>query len=249
MGITMPFVYNLDPVLFQLWSFQIRYYGLVWAIGFFITYYYVLRLREKLDIPKEKLENYMVYLILSVVLGARIFHILFVDFNYYLLNPIKIFALWEGGVSFFGGLLGAVLLSLWYFKKHKIEFYKVGDVIVLPVAFALILGRIANFINGELWGVATNVDWCVSYNGVCRHPYQLYEALGRLLSFIILLFFNSKKLKEGTIFWMFILLFSLSRFVNEFFRDNVKILFNLSGWQFISLALILISGYFIYKKN
>lgn len=245
----MPFIYNLDPVLFQLGSFQIRYYGLVWALGFLITYYYVLKSRDKLNVSKEKLENYLVYLILSVVLGARIFHVLFVDFNYFLSNPLRIFAIWEGGVSFFGGLFGAVLISVWYFRKHKIDFYKVGDVIVLPVALALALGRIANFINGELWGVSTNISWCVLYDGICRHPYQLYEASGRFLSFFVLLFLNSKKLKGGIVFWSFIFLFSLSRFINEFFRDDLKILFDLSGWQFVSLLLILVSGYFIYKKN
>ena len=187
----MVFIHNLDPVLFSLGHFQIRYYGLVWVLGFFLVNNFLNRaIKEgKIEFPKKEFENYMIYLILSVVIGSRLFHVLFVDFNYYLSNPSRIFALWEGGVAFFGGLLGAVLISYWYFKKHKIDFYKVADVIVLPLAFVLALGRIANFINGELWGIVTSVDWCVVYNGVCRHPYQLYEAIGRFFSFFVLLFF------------------------------------------------------------
>src|SRR3989338_4360406 len=147
-------------------------------------------------------------------------------------------------MAFFGGLLGSILVSYYYLNKKNISFYKVADVIVVPLSLALSLGRIANFINGELFGKITDVSWCIIADNVCRHPYQLYEFIGRFLAFLILLSLSFKKFRAGFLFWMFILLISLSRFVNEFFRDNVTLL-GLNPWQYLSLGLIFVSTYVI----
>lgn len=248
----MPFTNSLDPVLLHLWQFQIRYYGLAWVFGFFLVYYAMKRAvkRKELEISEEKIENYMVYLILSVILGARLFHVLFSDPTYYFSNLAKIFAVWEGGVAFHGGLTGGVLATYYFVRKNNISWKKLGDLVAIPLVFALGIGRIANFINGELWGTVTDVSWCVNFQNVfgCRHPTQIYEALANFSIFGILLFFKREDRKEGFVFFMFILLMGISRFLISFLREDPKFL-GLSDGQYFSLIMIIISCYILFRKK
>ncbi|MBS3156840.1 prolipoprotein diacylglyceryl transferase [Candidatus Woesearchaeota archaeon] len=246
----MPFVHNLDPVLFYLWNFQIRYYGLAWAFGFLVTYYFIIKSKDKLNVSREELENYMVYLILSIVIGARLFHVLFSDPGYYFANPFKIFALWEGGVAFHGGLTGAILSTFYFVRKNNVSWKKLGDILVVPAALFLAIGRIANFINGELYGTVTDVSWCVNFKDIlgCRHPSQLYESLANFLIFGVLLFFRKTEKKEGVLLFVFVLLMGVTRFLISFLREDPKWL-GLSDGQYFSLIMILAGGYFLYKNK
>ena len=245
------FTHNFDPAFLSFGSFEIRYYGLVWVLGFLLVYYFLNKARkeERLEISKDNLESYMLYLILGVFFGARLFHVIFSEPSFYFSNPLKIFAFWEGGVAFHGGLVGALLVSYYFVKKHSISLLKLGDVIVVPMVLVLALGRITNFINGELYGVATDVSWCVNFPNIseCRHPTQLYESLANFFIFGIL--FLNKKRKEGTIFWMFVLLMGVTRFLISFLRVDVKFL-SLSDGQYFSLVMIIIGVYFLWiRKN
>lgn len=247
----MLFEYNLNPTLLKIWIFEIRFYGLVFAIGFLAAYILLNRYRKKgyLNISKDDLDNYIIYLIIGIVVGARIFH-LFWDLPYYLSSPLKIFAVWEGGLAFHGGLVGALAASYYFCKKKSVPFWKLADILVLPAALFLAFGRIANFVNGELWGPATSVPWCVEFQEVCRHPYQLYEAVERFFIFFILIVLHNKKsksdYKDGFIFWSFILLMGIGRFVLDFWREEFRII-GLSLGQHFSLVMIIAGVYVLVK--
>jgi len=162
--------------------------------------------------------------------------------KFYFSNPSEIIKIWHGGMSFHGGLIGAVIVTYLFCKKKKIEFGVLADVLTLPGVLALAFGRIANFINAELIGTVTNVNWCVNYPDVegCRHPSQVYAAGYRFLLFFYLLVINKQLFKPGFLFWNFIFFESIGRFIVDFYRED-KLYFNLSIGQWSSIVLIIIS--------
>ena len=251
----MPYIHNLNPILLSIGPIEIRYYGLVYVIGFLLVYWALKKSVKagKLDLQPDDIESYILYLMLGVIIGARIFHVLFWNFSYFMANPLKIFFIWEGGLAFHGALVGASLVTYWFCKKNKISLMRLADIITLPVVFALALGRIANFINGELWGTATNVPWCVYFDGTegCRHPSQIYGAIKRFAIFGFLFFLNKKEHKDGFLFWMFVGLMGLGRFILNFWREDVRN-FGLSWGQYFSLVMVVIAVIVLfnyYKKD
>ena len=244
------FIHNINPTLLKLGPLEIRFYGLVFAIGFLAAYWVLNNYRKKgdLNISKDDLDNYIIYLILGVVLGARLFHLAW-DINYYIANPLQIFAIWQGGLAFHGGLVGILIVTYYFCKKKNLSFWKVADILVLPATLFLAFGRIANFINGELWGTITNVPWCFQFKGAegCRHPSQIYGALKRFIIFTILIVLKKKdKYKDGFIFWMFILLMGLGRTILDYFREDTRLL-TLSFGQYQSLAMFIVAAFVLIK--
>jgi len=252
------YTHNIDPTLLNLGPLEIRYYGLVYVLGFIIAFFVLDHYRKKgeLKITKDDLYNLVIYIIIGVVLGARLFEVFVWNPVYYFHNPLKIIAFWEGGMSFHGGLIGILIVGYLFCRAKNIRLAKLADLLTIPAIFILALGRIANFINGELWGTVTNVPWCVKFSGAdgCRHPAQLYGAGKRFLILFFLLFVNRKKHKDGFIFWMFIFLFGVGRFLLDFYRDNQR-LFGLSMGQYLSLIMavggiiILVKYYWQDLKN
>ncbi|MBU1200965.1 MAG: prolipoprotein diacylglyceryl transferase [Nanoarchaeota archaeon] len=247
------FIHNINPVLVKLGFLEIRYYSLVYIIGFLVTYYILLKLAKKKKIKnltKEGVEDFMIYFILGSIIGGRVLDFLFYNPSVFWTNPLEILYIWHGGMSFHGGLIGAITGAFLFIKKHKVEFYDLADIIVLPLSFFLFLGRIANFINGELWGTVTNVSWCVKFQGVedCRHPSQLYEAAKNLAIFGFLMFFKKRKLKKGVIFWNFVLLYGALRFITNIWREDSRFL-GLSMGQYLSLAMVILAGIYLYRIN
>tara|TARA_Y100000034_G_C6867989_1_gene395811 strand:- start:382 stop:1134 length:753 start_codon:yes stop_codon:yes gene_type:complete len=242
------FFHNLNPVLFSFGHFQIRYYGLAWVLGVLIIYYFLNKNRDRLEISKEKVDDYLLYLIFGVFIGARLIHVLFSDFSFYSDNLLRIFYFWEGGIAFHGGLLGGILSTYYFVKKNSISLWKLADVIALPLALVLGIGRLANFINGELYGVVTDVSWCVNFPLIdgCRHPTQIYESLSNFFIFGVLFYFSKREHKRGFIFWLFIVLIGIFRFLISFIRVDDKFL-GLSDGQYFSLIMILIGGYVLFK--
>lgn len=251
----MVYVYNLNPVIFSIGFIQIRWYSLVYIVGFILAFY-VLKFaieKKKIKLTKKELDDFIFYFMISSIIGGRLGYVLFYNPLYYMSNLLKIFAVWEGGMSFHGGLLGAVLYSIYFTKRHKVTFYKLADLLVVPFAGVLVLGRIANFINGELFGHVTTPEktpWCVVYDGECRHPSQIYEAIKNLITFIVLLFMQFKiKLKEGIIFWAFVLIYGLGRFITDFWRapdPTDPMLGGLLIGQYLSLIMVIFSLGFLY---
>lgn len=254
--------FNINPVLFTLGPFEVRYYGLVYVFGFLLAYLWLWwnAKKKRISLTTEELETLTLYLMLGVIIGSRLFHVFVWESAYYLTHPLQIFALWKGGMAFHGGLIGS-FIAVWLFCKKKditskgISFWKVADILVIPAVFALALGRIANFINGELLGTITSLPWCFNFPGYegCRHPAQLYGALKRFIVMGILIFVDhvyvqKSRLKEGTLFWLFIVLMGIGRFTIDFFREDARWL-GLSLGQYLGLGMFAVGIVLIIFSN
>lgn len=243
---------NFDPVFLRLGPLEFRWYGLMYIIGF-VSAYFIIKAgvrRKNIPLTKDDVADLIFSVALGVILGGRFGYILFYNLSYYLAHPLKFFAVWEGGMSFHGGLIGAVLAGLYYIRKKKIAFYQIADVGFLAGPVGLGLGRIGNFINGELYGRVTDVPWGMVFptgGNLPRHPSQLYEAfLEGPLMFVILWLVGRKEHPSGVIFWSFICMYGLFRFIVEFFREPDSqlgfILGGLSMGQMLSLPMFLLGG-------
>lgn len=244
------FIHNINPTLLSLGPLEIRWYGLVWAFGFFLAYLALKHNHEKLNLTLKQVEQFFTWLLVGTVVGARIVHVLFWGPTYYLANPLEVLFLWRGGLAFHGGLIGSILVTYYFAKKNNVSFYKLADVLVIPAAFALALGRIANFINAELYGKVTDVSWCVEFPTAqgCRHPSQLYAAFGRFVAFGVLYFISKKDYKDGVVFWWFVILMGLVRIIVDFYRVDYTLLALTMG-QWLSIGMVVIGAYFVYKRS
>ncbi|MBI4158655.1 prolipoprotein diacylglyceryl transferase [Candidatus Woesearchaeota archaeon] len=243
------FEHNLSPFIFEINGFGIRWYSLVYIFGFLLSIYFLKKYKNSLKIQDEEIYDFITYLILGVVIGARLFEVLVWEPRYYFNNLAEIVKVWHGGMSFHGGLIGAVLATYIYCRKKKFDFWIFADLLTIPAALALAFGRIANFVNAELIGTVSNSNWCVVYQNSdgCRHPSQLYAAAYRFVLFFYLVFMNKKKFKAGFLFWNFIFLESIGRFTVDFYRED-RLYSGLSIGQWSSIILIAISLIFFIKR-
>ena len=244
------FINNFDPVAIQFFSFEIRWYSLAYIVG--ILFGWILS--KKIFISnaeiKIKFDDYITFLILGIIIGGRLGYIFFYNFSYYSTNLLDIFKIWQGGMSFHGGLIGIIISSIWFAKKNNQNPFNYLDIVSLVAPIGIFFGRIANFINSELYGIETNLPWGVKFiqvDDLYRHPSQLYEALFEgIILFIILLYFRNKGLLKtpGIISSLFLIFYSTFRFVIEFFRapDNQLgyLILNLTMGQIASLIFLLI---------
>lgn len=217
---------RIDPVLVSFGPFQIRWYGLMYLFGFFFSFLLVRRQLAHQKNPllsKERVLDLYFYLVLGLVIGARLGYVLFYNLREYLQNPLELFAVWHGGMSFHGGLLGVTAASWWFCRKNRIPLLALGDLIIVTAPIGLGLGRVANFINGELYGRITSVPWGMVFPAGGpwpRHPSQLYEALLEgVLLFILLWFGKERKAYTGALVVRFLILYALFRIFVEFFRQ------------------------------
>ena len=249
------FVSNIDPILVSFGPFEIRYYGLFFVLGFVIAYFllnYLIK-RKHIDFSKDDVADLLLYIIVGAVIGARVFYVFVYNLPFYLDNPGQIIAIWNGGLSVHGGVIGAVLAGLYFAKKRNVDFYEIADIGVIPFAFGLALGRLGNFTNGELYGRITNVSWAVQFPGVegFRHPSQIYASLKNLLIFFTLWVIKDKVLPRGFMFWTFVIMYSILRFTVEFFRQPDEqigfIIGFLSMGQILSIITLTVGIIFMYK--
>jgi phosphatidylglycerol:prolipoprotein diacylglycerol transferase len=237
---------HIDPVIFSN-PLGIRWYSLMYALGLFFLYFYLRReSREKrLSYNIEQIENTLLIGLISMLIGSRLFYIIFYNPKPYLDDFTNIFKLWEGGLSFHGAMLGVTLGVYIYTQKHKLNFLQLADAVSCGIGIGLFCGRIGNFINGELWGRVTDVPWGLIFHDagpLPRHPSQLYEAFFEgLFLFFIMQFLKTKTETRGVLTGSFLVLYSLSRFTVEFFREpdeELGLLFmNLSMGQLLSLLM------------
>ena len=192
---------NINPILVKLGPIQVSWYGLMYVFGFFASYLLVRYQMKKKDFGVSKLdvEDLYFYLILGLVIGARLGYVLFYDLEMCLQDPLRVFAIWRGGMSFHGGLIGVLLVGILFSWKNKKSFWKIADLFIVTAPIGLGFGRIGNFINGELYGRVTQVPWAMIFptdkDLFPRHPSQLYEsALEGGILFLILWFLKDKKL-------------------------------------------------------
>ena len=216
---------HIDPVFLRIGPLEFRWYGLMYILGFIAAYFIVIRGVRKRALPltADDVADVIFYLAVGVILGGRMGYILFYNASYYLEHPLKVFAVWEGGMSFHGGLIGVVLAGFLVARKKGLGFFTLADLCVITAPVGLGLGRLGNFINGELYGRVTDMPWGVTFRDggpMPRHPSQLYEAIleGPVL-FTILMIVGRRERPAGVIFWIFIAFYGLFRFFVEFFRE------------------------------
>jgi len=257
------YTHNLDPVLFNYGFLAIRWYSLAYIFGILVGWWLgkkiILKkfdsINFKFDI--KEFDNLITYLIISLVAGGRIGYIFFYNFEYYLLNPLDALKIWEGGMSFHGALIGIIFGTYLFGLKKKISTLFLLDIISCVAPIGIFFGRIANFINGELVGKATNVYWGVIFpkiDNITRHPSQIYEALleGLILFFIMNLIILKKDYKIGICSSMFLIFYGIFRIFSEFFREpdqQIGYLFNFISMGMMLSFFMILSGIIIYFKR
>lgn len=253
---------NFDPVIFSIGPLAVRWYGLMYLIGFGAAYQIMLRVSRYRQLPydKEEVADFLFYGVLGVVLGGRLGYTLFYNAEYYLRHPLEVFYVWQGGMSFHGGLLGVVAAGLLFCLRRKLQVLAFADVLVTASTVGLGCGRIGNFINGELWGRTTDLPWGMVFPGagpLPRHPSQLYQALLEgVVLFVVLWWLNRRKVQTGVPFFVFFLLYGSFRFLVEFVREpdaHLGLLWGgLSMGQWLSLPMVLfglLGVVWLWRKN
>ena len=253
------FINNFDPVAFQIISFEIRWYSLAYIFGIIIGWLLCKKILIKNTNINEKFDDYITYLIIGIILGGRLGYVFFYNFNFYLNNFFDIFKIWQGGMSFHGGLLGIIIASILFAKKNNQNPFLYMDLVSLVAPIGIFFGRLANFINSELYGKVGNVPWSVIFvkvDNLARHPSQLYEAfLEGVILFLLLMYFRRKNylLRPGTISGLFLIFYSVFRFFIEFYRvpdEHIGYLaFNLSTGQIVSVVFLIIGTIVFNLKN
>ena len=249
------FTNNFDPVAFNLFAFEVRWYSLAYIFGILFGWLYCKKFLIKDKNISSLFDDLVTYLIAGIIIGGRLGYVLFYNFKYFSQNFIEIFFVWEGGMSFHGGLIGIIVATYIYSKKYKINKYIFLDLISVSAPIGLFFGRIANFINGELFGKVTNVKWGVIFSKIDmlpRHPSQLYEAFleGIMLLVIMNLIILKKNYKIGLCSSNFLIFYGFFRIISEVFREpdtQIGYLFGaISMGSFLSIIMILI-GFLILK--
>ena len=243
------FHHAINPVLLHIGPLDVRWYGLMYVIGIIFCYFFVKWYAKayKIKVNGEQINDIIFYLVLGLVVGGRLFYCIFYDPLYFLKNPDAIIKIWEGGMSFHGGFLLGLLLAWIYCRKQKLKFLRMADLFIIPIPVALALGRIGNFINGELWGRPTNLPWGVYFplapdeGTIARHPSQIYEFFKNIIIFAALLLLSKRKgRKDGFLFFSFMLLYGLLRIIIELFRSPEIVIAEISMGQWLSIPLVIV---------
>ncbi len=253
------FINNFDPVAFNIFSLEIRWYSLSYIFGIIFGWLYCKRKIITNDLYQKLFDDYIFYLILGIIIGGRVGYVLIYNFSYYFYNPLEILMIWQGGMSFHGAVVGIILFTYYFSIKNKVSIFYFLDLVALSSPIGIFLGRISNFINSELYGRETDIFWSVKFilvDNLNRHPSQIYEAFFEgLVLFIILNYLVSRdRRRDGYVSSLFLIFYSIFRFVIEFTREPDEhiglLLFNLSMGQLISF-IVLILGILLWqsKKN
>lgn len=234
--------WNINPEIFHVGPFSVRYYGLMWALAFYVGYIIFNRFVKREHLSEGFLDSLTMYMIVGTVIGARLGHCLFYEPHYYLSNPIEILKIWHGGLASHGAAIG-ILISLYLFaRKQKVPMIYVVDRVVITVAIGGAFIRLGNLMNSEIYGVETNLPWGFIFvrNGEIfpKHPTQLYEALSYTAIFFLLYWIYRKsdgKLRNGQIFGIFLILLFGARFLIEYVKEpqvdfEKSMMFNMGQW-------------------
>jgi phosphatidylglycerol:prolipoprotein diacylglycerol transferase len=249
MNLLNAITWNVNPALLEFENFEIRYYGVLFAAGFLISYYMVQHFYKRESQNPEEVDKLTLYVLLGAVLGARFGHVFFYEPQYYLAHPSEILKVWHGGLASHGGTIGILLALILYVKKFKRNYLWTLDRIAIPTALTGAMIRLGNLMNSEIYGHETDLPWGFIFERnnevVAKHPTQIYEALSYLLIFVLLWFMYKKRGKEtphGLIVGIFLVAVFGMRFLIEFIKnDQVAfesgMLINMGQWLSIPMVL------------
>ena len=261
------YTHNLDPVLLNLGFLQIRWYSLAYILGIIIGWWLGkkiirhLKYSKNLKFDLNDFDDFITYLVVSIIIGGRLGYVIFYNLNYYILKPFDIIKIWEGGMSFHGALIGIIFGTYLFSKSRGISIFFLLDIIACVSPIGIFFGRIANFINAELVGKVTNVSWGVIFPNIdmlARHPSQLYEAIleGMILFLILYLTISKPKYNIGTCSYLFLILYGIFRIISEFFREpdlQLGYFFGIFSMGTILSFIMIFAGIIIFnnlrKKN
>jgi len=261
-AITFP---NIDPVLISLGPLQVHWYGLAYVIGILFAWWYAKQLVKDqrlwngpAPITEEEIDDFLIWAVIGIILGGRLGYVLFYDFAAYIENPLRVAMLWQGGMSFHGGLLGCILAMIFFARSKGFSVFSLFDIIGPSATMGLFLGRVANFINQELFGKQTDAPWGVVFpitgDGIARHPSQLYEGiLEGLVLFAVLRVLTHRYLKltnPGFVAGSFLIGYAVARIAVEFVRiPDQHIGYLAGGWLtmgiVLSVPILIIGGWSI----
>jgi phosphatidylglycerol---prolipoprotein diacylglyceryl transferase len=258
---------NIDPDIIRIGPIAVRWYGMMYLIGFVSSYLlvkYQIKKRGQRsggkgrDYPPAFLDSLYTYIVLGLMIGARLGYVVFYNLSFYIQHPLDVFAVWQGGLSFHGGLIGSVLAGIWCCRKFEKDPWQVSDLVMATAPIGLGLGRLGNFINGELYGRVADVPWAMVFpNGgpLPRHPSQLYEfLLEGVVLFSLLWTLKDKGFRPGVLTSFFIMIYGLFRIFVEFFREPDQQLGFIAGpftmGQILSFSMVIIgAGIFFLRKK
>ena len=241
------FINNFDPIAFSILSIDIRWYSLSYIFGILLGWFYSKRLIISDNNVIKVFDDFLTYLIIGIIIGGRVGYVLFYNVKYYLNNLLEIFFIWEGGMSFHGGLIGVIIATYIFGKRYRVNKLILLDCVAITAPIGIFFGRVSNFVNGELVGKTTSVPWGFVFPNIdnnTRHPSQLYEAFleGIILFLIMNLIFFNKKYKNGICSFLFLIFYGIFRIISEFFREpDIQI-----GYIFGQISMgILLSSFMI----
>lgn len=249
---------NIDPVVFQVGPFAVRWYGLMYLVGFLVAWWLgARRIAQGLaPITRAQLDDLLFYVVVGVILGGRLGYVIFYKFGHYLAHPLEIFAIWQGGMSFHGGFLGVLAAVAFFAWRQRISWWDLMDYIAPLVPIGLATGRLGNFINGELWGRVTDLPWGMVFRDggpAPRHPSQLYEmALEGIALFVLLWWFSSRKRPRMQVSALFLIGYGVARSICELAREPDSFLgflaLGLTMGQWLSLPMI-VAGIVLWTRS
>lgn len=247
------------PVLLQIGNFELRSYGVIVALSFFIGLWLSTKEAERKGLDAKFIQDFALYALLGGIIGARIYFILFSEPAYFLAHPWEIFAIWHGGIGVIGSLLGGSLVAIWYCRGTGISFWKLGDILVPGIALAQTVGQFACLLNGDSYGKPTDLPWAITYTdprslaplNIPLHPIELYEMAAYFLVFLLVWNTRKKQQADGTVLLTYLSAYGVARFFVEFFRGNPAIFaWGIPAAQVFSTAMILtgVVGFLFLSK-
>lgn len=253
----------MHPVLIELGPLVIRWYGLMIAVACVLGIWLAGKEAERKGINKDKIQDFFLYIIFGALIGARFYYVAFSDWAYFSDNPLSVFAIWQGGLAIHGGVLGGVLVGLFYTRRKKVSFWKFADMVAPSLILGQAIGRIGCFFNGDAHGYPTNLPWGLVYSpespagqmfpGQPLHPTQLYEMVFNLIIFVVLWKVRKKIKVDGHLFFLYVILYSVIRiFVEHFRADKLTYFGDISSAQsigVIGIVLSLILMVFLRRKK
>ena len=256
------FIHNLDPLIFDFGFLAIRWYSLAYLVGIIFGWWYgrkiilLLNQRHNSNFKLNLFDDYITYVIISIIVGGRLGYVLFYNLNYFLFNPIEIFFVWNGGMSFHGGLLGIIIATIIFSKKKGCDKLVLLDVVSCVAPVGIFFGRLANFINSELYGKPTDLPWAVTFplvDSQARHPSQIYEGIleGVILFLILNLKIKKISYNKGECAALFLVCYSVFRIISEFYREpdlQIGYIFNLISMGSLLSLFMFSVGIIMYFK-
>jgi phosphatidylglycerol---prolipoprotein diacylglyceryl transferase len=251
-------VWNADPIIFTIGEWSVRWYGLLFALGFVAGIYIVTKMFKRENVNPDLVDSLFLFVVIGTVIGARLGHVFFYDWSYYKDHPGEIIKIWHGGLASHGGAIG-IIAMLWFWSKKysKKSILWAMDKVVVPTALAGVFIRTGNLINSEIYGNATSLPWAFTFireDNIPRHPTQIYEALAYLLVFGFLVYLYLKtdiRFKEGKLFGWFMMLVFGFRFFIEFLKVDQSAFeanMTLNMGQWLSIPLVIVGLYFVLRK-